>query len=135
MGPPAEKGWVEKWRKDLKIAGVRFIGSGTLIVSCLVAYLLSSANFIVLSRCSSSYIWTLLIHARGGRSGFKSRNGYTASTTCAVYPSLLLIFTYCDHFILQEILVQLEKEERLEKLEETFQSVREDYSRILGMIR
>jgi histone acetyltransferase 1 len=34
----------------------------------------------------------------------------------------------------QEILVQLEKEERLEKLEETFQNVREDYSRILGMI-
>jgi histone acetyltransferase 1 len=22
MGPPAEKGWVEKWRRDLKIAGV-----------------------------------------------------------------------------------------------------------------
>jgi histone acetyltransferase 1 len=22
MGPPAHKGWVEKWRKDLKIAGV-----------------------------------------------------------------------------------------------------------------
>ena len=21
MGPPAEKGWVEKWRRDLKIAG------------------------------------------------------------------------------------------------------------------
>lgn len=35
----------------------------------------------------------------------------------------------------QEILVQLEKEERLEKLEEMFQSVREDYSRILGLIR
>ncbi|KAF7970666.1 hypothetical protein HWV62_23316 [Athelia sp. TMB] len=34
-----------------------------------------------------------------------------------------------------EVLVQLEKEERLEKLEETFQSVREDYSRILAMIR
>ena len=23
LGPPAEKGWVEKWRQDLKIAGVR----------------------------------------------------------------------------------------------------------------
>lgn len=22
IGPPAEKGWVEKWRRDLKIAGV-----------------------------------------------------------------------------------------------------------------
>lgn len=24
MGPPAEKGWVERWRKDLKIAGVSY---------------------------------------------------------------------------------------------------------------
>ena len=23
LGPPAEKGWVEKWRRDLKMAGVR----------------------------------------------------------------------------------------------------------------
>ncbi|KAG0705310.1 acyl-CoA N-acyltransferase [Suillus ampliporus] len=34
-----------------------------------------------------------------------------------------------------EILAQLEKEERLEKLEETFQSLREDYLRILAMIK
>ncbi|KAJ7581507.1 histone acetyltransferase type B catalytic subunit [Mycena floridula] len=34
-----------------------------------------------------------------------------------------------------EILAQLEKEERLEKLEETFQSVREDYTRILGTLK
>jgi histone acetyltransferase 1 len=32
------------------------------------------------------------------------------------------------------MLVQLEKEERLEKLEETFQAVTEDYRRILAMI-
>jgi histone acetyltransferase 1 len=31
--------------------------------------------------------------------------------------------------------MQLEKEERLEKLEETFQSVVEDYGRILAMVR
>jgi len=31
MGPPAEKGWVEKWRKDLKIAGVSMSGCGLLI--------------------------------------------------------------------------------------------------------
>lgn len=30
MGPPAEKPWVEKWRKDLKIAGV-----GLASASCL----------------------------------------------------------------------------------------------------
>lgn len=34
-----------------------------------------------------------------------------------------------------EILAQLEKEERLEKLEETFQSLQEDYLRILEMIK
>ncbi|OJA07596.1 hypothetical protein AZE42_06279 [Rhizopogon vesiculosus] len=34
-----------------------------------------------------------------------------------------------------EILAQLEKQERLEKLEETFQSLREDYLRILAMIK
>jgi len=34
----------------------------------------------------------------------------------------------------QEMLVQLEKQERLDKLEETFQIVVEDYRRILAMI-
>ena len=35
----------------------------------------------------------------------------------------------------QEVLAQLEEKERLEKLEETFQSVCEDYRRILAMVR
>jgi histone acetyltransferase 1 len=35
----------------------------------------------------------------------------------------------------QEMLVQLEEKERLEKLEETFQSVRQDCQRILAMVR
>lgn len=26
LGPPADKRWVKKWRRDLKIAGVRFFG-------------------------------------------------------------------------------------------------------------
>jgi histone acetyltransferase 1 len=34
--------------------------------------------------------------------------------------------------LLQEILAQLEEEEKYEKLEETFQSVKEDYHRILA---
>lgn len=36
---------------------------------------------------------------------------------------------------IQEVLAQLEEKERLEKLEETFQSVSEDYRRILAMLR
>jgi histone acetyltransferase 1 len=47
---------------------------------------------------------------------------------------LLAIRLILSILLYQEILVQLEKEERLEKLEETFQSVRGDYSRILGMM-
>ena len=46
--------------------------------------------------------------------------------------------THVSHFrariSAQEILVQLEKQERLEKLEETFQNVVEDYRRILAMV-
>lgn len=34
--------------------------------------------------------------------------------------------------LVQEILAQLEKDERHEKLEETFQSVKEDYHRLLA---
>lgn len=36
---------------------------------------------------------------------------------------------------IQETLMQLEKDERLQKLEETFQNVREDYQRILKSVR
>ena len=35
---------------------------------------------------------------------------------------------------IQEALSQIDKEERLQKLEETFQSVKEDYQRILAMV-
>lgn len=40
----------------------------------------------------------------------------------------------CRSFATQEVLVHLDKEERLEKLEETFQGVREDYLRIVGLL-
>jgi histone acetyltransferase 1 len=35
----------------------------------------------------------------------------------------------------KEMLIQLDKKERLEKLEETFQAVCDDYARILGLLR
>jgi histone acetyltransferase 1 len=38
-------------------------------------------------------------------------------------------------YCMQEVLAQLEEKDRLEKLEETFQSVYEDYRRILAMLR
>lgn len=37
-------------------------------------------------------------------------------------------------FPLQETLMQLDQEEQYDKLEETFQSVKEGYERILGMM-
>ena len=39
-----------------------------------------------------------------------------------------------DLMSLKEILAQMDKQERVEKLEETFQNVTQDYRRILGMI-
>ena len=46
--------------------------------------------------------------------------------------------TFADGFflcVLQEVLMQLEKEERRAKLEETFQSVWKDYERIMEPLR
>ncbi|KAK0193021.1 acyl-CoA N-acyltransferase [Armillaria mellea] len=91
LGPPVDKHWAEKWRKDLKIAGRQF---NRLI------------EMLILSRLDPADL-------RAYRLQVKER---------------LYRFNF-------ETLVQLEKDERLEKLEETFQSVREDYSRILALVR
>ena len=48
---------------------------------------------------------------------------------------LSVSLTDCLALLSQEVLAQLEEKERLEKLEETFQSVYEDYRRILLMVR
>ena len=52
-----------------------------------------------------------------------------ASSSIVIQP-----FVMTDRNGLQEVLVQLEDKERLEKLQETFESVREDYQRILAMV-
>jgi len=93
VGPPTQKGWVERWRVDLKIAGRQF----QRLVEMLILLRLDPSD----SRAVKAY-----------RLQVKER---------------LYRFNY-------EILVQLDKQERLKKLEETFQSVRDDYLRILGMI-
>ncbi|KAF8894728.1 histone acetyltransferase type B catalytic subunit [Infundibulicybe gibba] len=94
MGPPADKVWVEKWRRDLKIAGRQFY---RLI------------EMLILSRLVPN-------DARAARA-------YRIQVKERIYR-----FNY-------EVLIQLEKQERIDKLEETFQSVREDYLRILAMIQ
>ncbi|KAG7441079.1 histone acetyltransferase type B catalytic subunit [Guyanagaster necrorhizus] len=91
LGPPVDKHWAEKWRRELKIAGRQF---HRLI------------EMLILSRLDPADL-------RAYRLQVKER---------------LYRFNF-------ETLAQLEKDERLEKLEETFQSVREDYSRILALVR
>ncbi|KAK0474226.1 acyl-CoA N-acyltransferase [Armillaria novae-zelandiae] len=91
FGPPVDRHWAEKWRKDLKIAGRQF--------SRLI-------EMLILSRLDPADL-------RAYRLQVKER---------------LYRFNF-------EIFAQLEKDERLEKLEETFQNVREDYSRILALVR
>ncbi|KAF9072894.1 histone acetyltransferase type B catalytic subunit [Rhodocollybia butyracea] len=93
MGPPVEKGWAEKWRLKMKIAGRQF--------QRLVEMLIQMHSDPLDARGLKAY--RLQVKERLYRFNF-------------------------------EVLAQLEKEERLEKLEETFQSVREDYNRILKLV-
>ncbi|PFH52471.1 hypothetical protein AMATHDRAFT_139905 [Amanita thiersii Skay4041] len=90
LGPPVDKTWAEKWRRDLKIAGRQF----QRLIEMLMLSRLNLSN----PRIFKAY-----------RLQVKER---------------LYRFNY-------EVLVQLDKTERLEKLEETFQSVQNDYHRIL----
>ncbi|KAH9999076.1 acyl-CoA N-acyltransferase [Russula vinacea] len=94
LGPPSDRAWLERWRKDLKIAGRQF----HRLVEMLIQLHLKPTD----TRATKAY-----------RLQVKER---------------LYRFNY-------EILAQLEEKERLEKLEETFQSVYEDYRRILLMVR
>lgn len=94
MGPPVDRAWAERWRKDLKIASRQF----HRLVEMLVLLHLDPVDV------RAERAFRLQVKERLYRFNF-------------------------------EVLAQLEKEERLEKLEETFQSVRDDYLRILAMVR
>ncbi|KAI9511344.1 acyl-CoA N-acyltransferase [Russula earlei] len=94
LGPPSDRAWLERWRKELKIAGRQF----HRLVEMLIQMHLNPAD----ARTAKAY-----------RLQVKER---------------LYRFNY-------EVLAQLEEKERLEKLEETFQTVCEDYRRILAMLR
>ena len=51
LGPPTERGWAEKWRRDLKIAGVRsFVVLSTMMRSDLMVE--NSDNSRGWSKCS-----------------------------------------------------------------------------------
>ncbi|KAB5594101.1 Histone acetyltransferase [Ceratobasidium theobromae] len=114
FGPPADKAWVEKWRRDLKMASRQFHRLMEMIVlrgldpsskQAQKAFRLQVILFFAMTEAelSSSLVPTQV----------KER---------------LYRFNY-------EQLAQMEKDERLEKLEETFQSVRADYQRILATVK
>ncbi|KAF5324722.1 hypothetical protein D9611_004325 [Ephemerocybe angulata] len=91
--PPSDKAWLEKWRKDLKIALRQF----QRLVEMLILFKMDISD----PRTMRAY--RLQVKERLYRFNF-------------------------------EILAQMEKEERHDKLEETFQSVKEDYHRILALV-
>ncbi|KAF4614777.1 hypothetical protein D9613_003276 [Agrocybe pediades] len=93
LTPPADKVWIEKWRRDLKIAGRQF----QRLVEMLILLHLDPSDPIALKA------YRIQVKERLYRFNF-------------------------------EILAQLEKEERHEKLQETFENVREDYHRILALV-
>ncbi|XP_006458564.1 hypothetical protein AGABI2DRAFT_183588 [Agaricus bisporus var. bisporus H97] len=93
LDPPADKVWIEKWRKDLKIAGRQF-----------------------------QRLTEMLILLRLDPNDEPALKAYRLQVKERIYR-----FNY-------EMLVQLDKRERLEKLEETFQAVCEDYARIMGLL-
>ncbi|KAI0355017.1 histone acetyltransferase type B [Trametes cingulata] len=93
MGPPADRGWLEKWRTELKIASRQF-------------------NRLV----------EMLILKHMDPSDERAQRAYRLQVKERLYR-----FNY-------EILMQLDKQERQQKLEETFQSVVADYRRILGHV-
>ncbi|KAG6845691.1 hypothetical protein H0H87_004952 [Tephrocybe sp. NHM501043] len=111
MGPPSDKPWLEKWRCELKIAGRQF----QRLIEMLLLLRLDGSDV----RVERAY--RIQVKERLYRFNFVCPlsffKDYSLSTIRA-----------------QEILAQLEKEERLAKLEETFQSVKEDYLRILAMV-
>lgn len=76
---------------------------------------------------------------RSARAQGVSAAGQGAALSLQLRASHLLHLRCLTHDVprslVQEVLMQLEKEERQQKLEETFQSVCDDYRRILAMAK
>lgn len=94
LSPPVDRTWIEKWRRDLKIAGRQF----QRLTEMLILLHLDPLDAEALKA------YRLQVKERLYRFNF-------------------------------ELLVQLDKQERFEKLEETFQNVCDDYARILGLLK
>jgi hypothetical protein len=89
MGPPVVKSWMEKWRVQLKIAGV---GNHLLLSSLGVDYRLLSVNSTASLKCLSSSTLTLWMLEPQKRSGFKSKSDCIGSIT---YEPSFHSFTHC----------------------------------------
>ncbi|KAH9934953.1 histone acetyltransferase type B catalytic subunit [Fomitopsis serialis] len=95
LGPPADRGWLERRRVELKMASRQFYR----LVEMLML------RFVVMDGCDKRM-------EKAYRIWVKER---------------LYRFNY-------EVLAQLDKKERQQKLDETFWAVRKDYERILAMV-
>ncbi|KAL0577366.1 histone acetyltransferase 1 [Marasmius crinis-equi] len=94
IGPPVEKGWAEKWRVKLKIAGRQF----SRLIEMLIQMHLDPLDV----RAMKAY--RLQVKERLYRFNF-------------------------------EALMQVEKEERLEHLQQTFEAVEQDYRRLIDLVK
>lgn len=77
MGPPVDRAWSERWRKDLKIASVRNISRS---FTNLLTNPARSDNSIGSWRCSSCCTLTPQMCRVRRHFDCKSKNGFTAST-------------------------------------------------------
>ncbi|KAH9038958.1 acyl-CoA N-acyltransferase [Lactarius pseudohatsudake] len=107
LGPPVDRAWFERWRKELKIAGTHAISRLTSLPRQRQFHRLVE----------------MLIQLHLNPTDVRAAKAYRLQVKERLYR-----FNY-------EVLVQLEEKERLDKLEETFQSVHGDYQRILAMVR
>ena len=81
--------------------------------------------------------YRLQVKERLYRFNYVSANNSTFNCVLFLSERLVVVTMHGADCLLcmQEVLAQLEEKDRLEKLEETFQSVCEDYRRILAMLR
>ena len=134
LGPPSDKEWIESWRKRLKMANVCTLRSVYVVHPadfwCYKRQFERLMEMLILRRLDPSdaaalKAYRLQVKERLYRFNFVSNTSHFSHSFTMVT---------CVRPNSQEILVTIEKEERLEKLEETFQSVVEGYQSILGLL-
>lgn len=151
LSPPADKDWTETWRKRMKMANVSLSLVAMLLCSLYKIAVAHNAfvllfSFSPLQRQFERLMEMLILRRldptdpallKAYRLQVKERLyrfNFVSSFLHVGVGGISLIGPDQSNAEPQEILVTLEKDERLEKLEETFQSVIEGYQGILGLL-